>query len=73
MDKTERWEYHRYIDACSDRQLAKERIEMEYALETLPAESEHRPEFRWMLRVVMEEITARHQVNEYLRKRLQRR
>jgi len=70
LDKHERFEFHRFMEQASSRQVAQERHDLEYALQTLPVDCDEIRDVRWMYRVLIEEINAREEVQAYRRKRL---
>lgn len=72
LTKRERWEFHRFLEQANARELSQERHDLQYAMETLPADSDELHDIRWMLRAVFEEISAREEVAAYRLKRLAR-
>jgi hypothetical protein len=72
LDRQERFEFHRFCEQASAREIAQEKHDLEYALQTLPVDCDEIVDVRWMHRVVLEEISARAEVLAYRRKRLAR-
>jgi hypothetical protein len=72
LTKQERFEYHRMLEQASPRELTQERHDLEYAIDTLSANCEERFDAKWMLRALIEEISARAEVAAYRLKRLAR-
>jgi len=72
LDKHERYDFHRFAVQASPRELTQEKHDLEYALQTLPVDCDEIFDVRWMYRVVIEEISARAEVEAYRRKRLAR-
>ena len=73
MDKQERYEFHRFCDEASLRQLRQERIDIEHALDVLPHGSAEYVDVKFMERVVNEELQARQILEERRAARFQRR
>lgn len=62
MDKTQRWEYLRYLEEASDRELARDRDLLEGAQRKLEQTGEEGRLIAWLLRQVIEEQDARQEV-----------
>ena len=72
LTKRERWEFHRFLEQANARELSQERHDLQYAMDTLPADCDELHDIRWMFRAVLEEISAREEVAAYRLKRLGR-
>jgi len=72
LNKNERFEFHRFAEQASARELSQEKHDLEYAIDTLPQDCEEMRDVRWMYRIVLEEISAREEVAAFRRKRLAR-
>jgi hypothetical protein len=72
MDKRDMFDFHRFCETATDRQLRQHIDSLEYTLDLGACDPDEKRDTQWMLRQLRAQVNANKEVQRYLDRRARR-